>query len=245
MQALGSGTEPRKWKRVSSGPPIWRRRRRSSCIQWLVASQPSTKSYIKLLRGINLDQFFTLCLATPPSCGSVQASKAPIQEFADKVAGIFVPTVLSVAAVTFIVWMTIGHIVDGSSLSPLYSATLAPQNQTLRLRHRHCLSLRSRTEYSNCRNGWDRCWRPGRDLDLGWGELWKQVLTSGIKAIVLDRTVPSRRERRQLRSYPGSLQTPLSSSWRCQRLPVPTVLPQSHPFLPWSSLPKSLRIPPR
>ena len=103
----------------------------------------------------------------PPSCGSVQTSKALIREFADKVAGIFIPTILSLSAITFVVWMTVGHIVDGSSLSPQYSATLAPQNLTLHLRHCPCLSLRSRTEYSNRRNGWDRCWPPERDLDLG------------------------------------------------------------------------------
>ncbi|MCK4765123.1 MAG: copper-translocating P-type ATPase [Candidatus Aminicenantes bacterium] len=34
-----------------------------------------------------------------------QASKAPIQELADKVAGIFVPVVLLIAAVTFLTWM--------------------------------------------------------------------------------------------------------------------------------------------
>ena len=42
----------------------------------------------------------------PPSSGSFQTSKVPIQEFADKVAGIFIPIVLSVATFTFIVgWL--------------------------------------------------------------------------------------------------------------------------------------------
>ena len=48
-----------------------------------------------------------------------------------------------------------------------------------------------------------------------------------------------------VRRYLGSLHTLPSSSWRCQRLPVPTVLPPGQPFLPWSPLPKSLRTSPR
>ena len=37
------------------------------------------------------------------------ATKAPIAKIADKVAGIFVPTVISIAAVTFVIWMFINH----------------------------------------------------------------------------------------------------------------------------------------
>ncbi len=37
-----------------------------------------------------------------------QASKAPVQRLADRVAGIFVPVVLVVAALTFVFWMTFG-----------------------------------------------------------------------------------------------------------------------------------------
>ena len=49
-----------------------------------------------------------------------QTSKAPIQAFTDKVAGIFVPTVLSLAAITFATWMILGHIVDDSSLPAIF-----------------------------------------------------------------------------------------------------------------------------
>ena len=44
------------------------------------------------------------------------ATKAPIAKIADKVAGIFVPSVLGIAFVTFIVWMIVGETV-GNSLS--------------------------------------------------------------------------------------------------------------------------------
>ncbi|MBK9131617.1 MAG: copper-translocating P-type ATPase [Gammaproteobacteria bacterium] len=37
-----------------------------------------------------------------------QSSKPPIQQLADKIAGIFVPTVLAISAVVFLVWLSIG-----------------------------------------------------------------------------------------------------------------------------------------
>ena len=37
------------------------------------------------------------------------ATKAPIAKIADKVSGVFVPTVISIAAVTFIVWLLLGR----------------------------------------------------------------------------------------------------------------------------------------
>ncbi|KIM33903.1 hypothetical protein M408DRAFT_325471 [Serendipita vermifera MAFF 305830] len=45
-----------------------------------------------------------------------QTSKAPVQAFADRVAGIFVPGVIGLAAVTFVGWMTISLLLSDSSL---------------------------------------------------------------------------------------------------------------------------------
>jgi P-type Cu+ transporter len=39
-----------------------------------------------------------------------QGSKAPIQSLADKIAAVFVPSVIGIAVVTFIAWFTIGHL---------------------------------------------------------------------------------------------------------------------------------------
>ncbi|WP_080056808.1 heavy metal translocating P-type ATPase [Spirosoma aerolatum] len=38
-----------------------------------------------------------------------QGSKAPVQQFVDRIAGIFVPTVLGIALLTFVLWLTFGH----------------------------------------------------------------------------------------------------------------------------------------
>ena len=43
-----------------------------------------------------------------------QASKAPVQLFVDKVTAVFVPTVLAIAILTFIVWMIVGGVDDFS-----------------------------------------------------------------------------------------------------------------------------------
>ena len=37
-----------------------------------------------------------------------QGSKAPVQKLVDKIAGIFVPTVISIAILTFILWLVWG-----------------------------------------------------------------------------------------------------------------------------------------
>ncbi|MCX6178733.1 MAG: heavy metal translocating P-type ATPase [Chlorobiales bacterium] len=46
-----------------------------------------------------------------------QGSKAPIQNIADKIAGVFVPVVLILAATTFIIWLTVGSLLLGFSVA--------------------------------------------------------------------------------------------------------------------------------
>ncbi len=49
-----------------------------------------------------------------------QGSKAPIQQIADQVAGIFVPVVLVIAVLTFLIWLTVGTSYLGFSASLSY-----------------------------------------------------------------------------------------------------------------------------
>ena len=49
-----------------------------------------------------------------------QTAKAPIQAFADRVAGYFVPTVVALAALTFVTWMIISHVVPDSALPGVF-----------------------------------------------------------------------------------------------------------------------------
>lgn len=49
-----------------------------------------------------------------------QTSKAPIQAFADKVAGFFVPAVISLALLTFIAWITISSLMSDESLPAMF-----------------------------------------------------------------------------------------------------------------------------
>ena len=49
-----------------------------------------------------------------------QGSKAPIQNIADKIAGVFVPVVLILAAATFIIWLTAGSLLLGFSVALSY-----------------------------------------------------------------------------------------------------------------------------
>ncbi|KAJ7334143.1 Cu-transporting P-type ATPase [Mycena albidolilacea] len=51
-----------------------------------------------------------------------QTSKAPIQAFADKVAGYFVPTVISLAGVTFIAWFLVSTFMSDESLPAMFRA---------------------------------------------------------------------------------------------------------------------------
>ncbi|KAJ7577069.1 Cu-transporting P-type ATPase [Mycena floridula] len=51
-----------------------------------------------------------------------QTSKAPIQAFADKVAGFFVPTVISLALLTFIVWILVSSLLSDESLPAMFHA---------------------------------------------------------------------------------------------------------------------------
>ena len=46
-----------------------------------------------------------------------QGSKAPIQNIADKIAGVFVPVVLILAAATFIIWLSVGTLLLGFSVA--------------------------------------------------------------------------------------------------------------------------------
>lgn len=49
-----------------------------------------------------------------------QTSKAPIQAFADKVAGYFVPTVISLSVLTFLVWILVSSIIEDESLPKMF-----------------------------------------------------------------------------------------------------------------------------
>ncbi|KAG0030506.1 hypothetical protein BGZ81_002568 [Podila clonocystis] len=50
-----------------------------------------------------------------------QTSKAPIQAYADMIAGYFVPTVIFAAVITFVVWMIISHTVMAEHLPGMFS----------------------------------------------------------------------------------------------------------------------------
>lgn len=49
-----------------------------------------------------------------------QTSKAPIQTFADRVAGFFVPTVIILAIITFLTWIIVSNIIDEESLPKMF-----------------------------------------------------------------------------------------------------------------------------
>ncbi|TRM65586.1 E1-E2 ATPase-domain-containing protein [Schizophyllum amplum] len=49
-----------------------------------------------------------------------QTNKAPIQAFADRVAGYFVPTVISLALLTFVCWLVVSHVVPEEDLPMMF-----------------------------------------------------------------------------------------------------------------------------
>lgn len=49
-----------------------------------------------------------------------QVSKAPIQDYADKVAGIFVPCILALSAATFVGWFVVAHFLPAAWQPPLF-----------------------------------------------------------------------------------------------------------------------------
>ena len=74
-----------------------------------------------------------------------QGSKAPVQRIVDKVTAVFVPTVLAIAILTFMVWMIVGGVDDfsyGDALSCLCTG--------------YRLSLCFRISYAYCFDGWYR-----------------------------------------------------------------------------------------
>ena len=82
------------------------------------------------------------------SCEEAQGSKAPIQRLADRVAAVFVPIILAVAALTFVAWWLVG---------PEPAFALRPDQRGGRARHR--LPLRHGPGHAHRHHGGDR---PGR-----------------------------------------------------------------------------------
>ena len=63
-----------------------------------------------------------------------QTSKAPIQEFGDKVAGYFIPLVILTSIITLLIWIIIGYTKFSSILiySPYYGANkIIPKHETI------------------------------------------------------------------------------------------------------------------
>jgi P-type Cu+ transporter len=52
--------------------------------------------------------------------GETQTSKAPIQGFADRVTGYFVPVVISLSLLTFVTWMIVSHMLSPQALHAMF-----------------------------------------------------------------------------------------------------------------------------
>ncbi len=74
-----------------------------------------------------------------------QRTRAPIQRLADKVAGWFVPAVIAIAVLTFIVWAIIGP-------EPRFAHALVNAVAVFD----HCLSVRSGIGNADGHHGWYR-----------------------------------------------------------------------------------------
>jgi len=80
-----------------------------------------------------------------------QGSKAPIQNIADRIAAVFVPAVLVLAALTFIVWLTVGTPILGFSVSLSYA--LMGMVGILVIACPCALSCNANSHHHRCRQG--------------------------------------------------------------------------------------------
>ena len=79
-----------------------------------------------------------------------QGSKAPIQSLADKIAAVFVPTVIGIAVLTFVLWYFVGGIGFTQSLVNFISVLIIACP---------CTSGTSNADGNHGRNGnWCKAW---------------------------------------------------------------------------------------
>ncbi|KAI0287670.1 hypothetical protein BC826DRAFT_1108263 [Russula brevipes] len=109
-----------------------------------------------------------------------QSSKAPIQAFADRVAGYFVPAVISLAAVTFVGWMLISSVAADTQLPEMFHHR-GTSKLALSLSHaRAHLVLAPHRDHGRHRRGREEC-----DSHQGRPSLED---SRGLKRVVLDKT---------------------------------------------------------